>query len=299
MIQSLRDGYADLITSGGYLLLLAIGARTEHPLGWALSLWAIAVIAFFAWMSALRRSRAIADTPTSRIASAAQGYAEILGRIDDAPEFLVSAKMGSLPCVWFRCITYRRTSNNKWQEVGRQTSDSIFGISDATGKCMVDPEHAEVITTHRRTWHEGQYKHVEDQLFPNDDIYALGEFATIGGANVLLDHKADMNALLAQWKRDRPALLKRFDLDGNGELGLEEWQLARYAAKREVEQQHRELRQQSGVHVMRRPASGQLYLLSNLPPQRLHRRYARWSWFHLLMFLGGVGGAMWVLARYA
>lgn len=298
MMDQLRGGYANLITSGGYLALLIIGIKSEHPLGWVIALGLIAVMAFLTWMSAFRRSRAIADTPTSRIATAAQGYVEIYGRASVGAENLVQAKPGSQPCVWFRCITYRRTHDHKWQEIERHTSDAMFEITDDTGRCMVDPEHAEVLTTHRRTWQEGDYKFVEYQLFPLDRIYALGEFATIGGANATLDFKGDVQVLLAEWKKDQAGLLERFDLDGNGEVDLQEWQLARNAARREVEKQHRELRLQSGVHVMRRPASGQLYLLSNLSPHQLHRRYALWSWFHLAMFLGGVAGAVWVSLHY-
>lgn len=299
MLQYFRDGYANLITSGGYLLLVIVGIKTEHPAGWVFSLAIIAVIAFFTWMSAFRRSRAIADTPTSRIASAAQGYVEIYGSASMGAGNLVQAKPGSQPCVWFRCITYRKTHDDKWREVERHASDVIFEIADDTGRCLVDPEHAEVLTTHRRTWREGDYKYVEYQLFPMDRIYALGEFATIGGANSHFDLKGDIQALLAEWKKDHPQLLKRFDLDGNGEIDLNEWQLARNAAKREVEKQHRELRLQPGVHVMRRPESGQLYLLSNLSPHQLHRRYASWSLFHLVVFFLGVGGAVWVSLHYA
>lgn len=299
MIQYFRDGYANLITSGGYLLLVIVGIKTEHPAGWVFSLAIIAIIAFLAWMSTFRRSRSIADTPTSRIASAAQGYAEIYGQSSRAPEYQVQAMAGSQPCVWFRCITYKKTSDNKWREVGRQVSDSVFEISDDTGSCMVDPEGAEVMTTHRRTWYEAGYKYVEYQLFPMDKIYALGEFATIGGANSHFDLKGDVQALLAEWKKDHPQLLKRFDLDGNGEIDLNEWQLARNAAKREVEKQHRELRLQAGVHVMRCPKSGRLYLLSNMSPHQLHRRYALWSLFHLLAFFAGVVGAVWVSLHYA
>jgi len=299
MIQSLRDGYADFITSGGYLLLLVVGIKTEHPAGWVFSLAGIACIAFLAWMSAFRRSRAIVDTPTSRIASAAQGYVEIYGQASRAPEYQLQAKAGSTPCVWFRCITYQKTTDNKWREVGRETSDGVFEISDDTGRCMIDPDHAEVITTHRRTWYEADYKYVESQLFSLDKIYALGEFSTIGGANSQFDLKADIQALLAEWKKDYPQLLKQFDLNGNGEIDLQEWQLARNAAKREVEKQHRELRLQTGVHVMRLPKSGQLYLLSNLSPHQLHLRYTLWSLFHLVMFFAGVGGAVWVSLHYA
>jgi hypothetical protein len=299
MLDFLRGGYADLITSGGYLLLVVVGVKTEAPAGWLFALVMIAIIAFLAWMSTFRRSRSIADTPTSKIGSAAQGYVEIYGPSSRAPEYQMQATAGSQPCVWFRCITYQRTTDNKWREIGRQVSDGIFEISDETGKCMIDPDHAEVITTHRRTWYEDDYKYVEDQLFAMDKIYALGEFATIGGANSVFDIKADVQALLGEWKRDPGELLKRFDLDGNGEIDLKEWQLARNAARREVEKQHRELRLQTGVHVMRQPKSGQLYLLSNLSPQQLHRRYAMWSWFHLTAFFGGIGGATWVSLHHA
>jgi hypothetical protein len=299
MRQYLRNRYANLITSCGHLLILLVALHINDPQAWVAAFALIALISFFAWASTFRRSRAIADTPTSKIGSAAQGYVEILGRASNAPESLAPAKMGSLPCVWFRCITYRRTSDNKWQEIGRETSDSVFEISDETGRCMIDPDDAEVLTTHRRTWYEGQYKHVEEQLFPGDNIYVLGEFSTIGGANGALDLNADMSVLLEQWKKDRPTLLKRFDLDGNGEVDLKEWQLARNAARREIEKQHRELRLHTGVHVMRNPAGGQLYLLSNLSPHQLKLRYALWSWFHIIMFFGGVGGAVWGMMHIA
>jgi hypothetical protein len=299
MTQYLRNGYANLITSFGHLLILLVALRINDPQAWMAAFSLIALISFFAWASTFRRSRAIADTPTSKIDSAAQGYVEIFGRTSNAPESLAPARMGSLPCVWFRCITYRRTSDNKWQEISRETSDSVFEISDETGRCMVDPDDAEVFTTHCRTWYEGQYKHIDEQLFPGDNIYVLGEFSTISGANSALDLKADMNVLLEQWKKDRSTLLKRFDLDGNGEVGLKEWQLARNAARREIEKQHRELRLHNGVHVMRNPESGQLYLLSNLSPHQLKRRYALWSWFHITMFFSGVGGAVWAMMHLA
>lgn len=299
MTQYLRDGYANLITSCGHLLILLVAGRINQPLAWVAALALIASIGFFAWTSTLRRSRAIADTPTSRIDSAAQGYVELYGRASRAPEFQVQAKMGSLPCIWYRCITYRKGADDKWQEVDRSTSDGIFELNDETGKCMVDPDHAEVITNHHRTWYDGQYKHVEEQLFPSDSLYVLGEFSTIGGANSALDLDADVGALLAEWKKDQPTLHQRFDLDGNGEIDLKEWGLAHNAARREIDKQHRELRLQTGVHLMRRPQSGQLYLLSNLSPHQLKHRYTLWSWFHLTTFFGGVGGAVWVVLSHA
>ena len=48
-----------------------------------------------------------------------------------------------------------------------------------------------------------------------------------------------------------------------------------------VEQEHRAIRQQPGVHVLRAPQDGRLFLLSPLSPQSLRLRYLLWSALHL------------------
>lgn len=284
MFSDFKTGYANSITSAGHLALLLAAWHIDTPPAWAGCLALISAISFFFWASNLKRNRAIADTPTSKIASAAQGYVELYGPSVNSPEYLAKGGKYSMPCVWYRYVTYRRNSDNKWVEIARGESDSMFAMDDGSGRCLIDPESAEVITTHSSTSYDGDYKTVEEQLLASDSIYALGEFSTIGGANTQLDAKEDIACLLAEWKKNQPALLKRFDLDEDGQLDMKEWELARRAAQRDVEKQHRELRQQPGVHVMRAPASGQLFLLSNLSPQQLKNRYVRWGWFHLLTF---------------
>lgn len=285
---------AGLAASISHLLLLAVAARIDTPAGWQICLGLIALISFIAWMLNFKRNRLVADTPTSRVDSAAQGYVELFGHASREREYLASARAGAMPCVWFRYITYQRTTDNKWREIGRGASDSLFALEDGSGRCLIDPDHAEVMTTHRKTWHEGEYKHVEEYLKPGDPLYALGEFATVGGASAVLDVKEDVTALLAEWKRDQPGLLHRFDLNGDGSIDLQEWELARRQAQREVERQHRELRQQKGVHVMRAPADGRLFLLSNLSPQQLNLRYRLWGWLHLVVLFAAVGALVWM-----
>lgn len=291
MAMGLRDGYVNLLTSGSHVLLLMVAAKINERPAWTISLALIAAISFFAWTSNFRRGRAIADTPTSRIGSAAQGYVELYGSARSNQK-LVQAKGGSIPGVWYRCKTYQMNSERKWVMTDETVSESLFEINDGSGTCLVDPDDAEVITTHTRTWYEGQYRHEEQQLFARDFIYVLGEFHTKGGAHELLSHREDVSALLAEWKRDPEWLKKRFDLDGDGEIDLREWELARKAAAREVEENHRELRQQPGVHVMRRPASGRMYLISNLSPQQLKRKYQWWSAVHLGIFFAGLAGVI-------
>jgi len=62
---------------------------------------------------------------------------------------------------------------------------------------------------------------------------------------------------------------------------LREWELARRLATRTVEKQHREIRQESGVHVIRASKNGRLFLISSLSPQKLRQRYLLWSFLHL------------------
>ena len=117
---------------------------------------------------------------------------------------------------------------------------------------------------------------------PRDPVYALGEFATIGGADGALDLDADVGALLAEWKKNQPELLKRFDIDNSGSIDLREWELARRQARREVEAQHREIRMQDGTHVLRKPFDNRLFLISNYLPEKLRKIYLIWSWVYFL-----------------
>ena len=73
-------GYGRFITSGAHLLLLVAGLRIATRPGWIFCLAAITVISLFVWTVDFRRTRAVADTPTSRVASAPQGYVELFGR---------------------------------------------------------------------------------------------------------------------------------------------------------------------------------------------------------------------------
>jgi len=101
MLVSLRREYAHLVTSGAQLLLLVIGLRLQSRNGWLACLAIMAAISILAWLSALNRLRAIRDTPTSKIASAAQGYVELTGRGHPFGEPLMG-QLSRLPCLWYR-----------------------------------------------------------------------------------------------------------------------------------------------------------------------------------------------------
>lgn len=294
MIVNLRRDYGQFITSGGQLLLLIIGAQTESRIGWMISVGLMAIISLIAWLSTLHRRRAISDTPRSQIASAAQGYVELhgSGKPLDHPPLL--SHLTSLPCLWYRYKVEEKSGDNKWQTISSGESDVSFILEDGSGRCVVDVENAEILTRHKETWTHGRYRNTEWKLLINDPIYALGDFRTLGGGTAELDAKADITELLSEWKKDQPNLLKRFDLNGDGTIDMKEWLLARQAARREVEKQHREARNEADVHTLRRPQNGQLYLLSNLDPEKIARRYLWWAVFHLLVFFGALAATAWL-----
>jgi hypothetical protein len=296
MLDELKRHYANLLTSGGHLVLLFAGFQIDSKEAWPFILGLISAIGFFAWIGNQRRSRLILDTPTSRIASAAQGYIELTGRARQAHDTPLLSKLTLLPCVWYRYIIEQERSDNKGYEITEQgTSDDTILIDDGSGQCFIDPDYAEIVTSHKQVWKKGDCRYTEYLLSPLDTLYAIGEFTTLGGPNSDLDFKGDLNALLAEWKRDKTQLHERFDLDKNGGIDAKEWELAVLAAKREVARQHGEIRLKDGVHLMRKPTDGRLFLLSNLPEERLARKYVLWGWFHLLTFLGATGSATYLL----
>ena len=294
MLVSLRRSYAELITSGAQLLLLFVGVKLESREAWLGCLSAMAIISFFAWLSALKRLRAIRGTPTSRVASAAQGYVELTGRGKPFGEMPLISKCRQLPCLWYRYKIEQRGSKDKWQTIDSGESSDSFLLRDDSGDCVVDPEYAEIVTKHRDQWQEGDYRYTEWKLINSDNLYVIGEFRTRSGA-MEFDSRAELNALLAEWKQDKPALHARFDLNNDGELDMNEWLLARQAAKREVAKKKRDAHAQPDIHLIGQPRDGKLFLVSNLTPEKLSRRYLLWSWAHVVIFFGALSGIGWLL----
>ncbi len=297
MLNSLRRQYAQLITSGGQLLLLFAGFNFGTLDGWLWTLGGIAFISLFAWFSALLRYRMISGTPTSRIASAAQGYVELVGRAHPHGGPILG-KYSMLPCLWYRYKVERKNQKNEWSHESSGESEAPFCINDGSGLCVIDPRGAEIITQHKDTWQVADHRYTEWKLIQQDNLYALGEFRTMGGSSTPITRNDLIKQVIAEWKLDNADLMKRFDLDGNGHLDIDEWMLARQAAKREADKRLTAVRNEPDTHFLRQPQDNRLFLLSNLSPTRLSRRYAVWAWAHLIFFFGALAGEAWVLTSF-
>ena len=289
-LADLRDRYRQGLTSAGYLMLVGVGLQMGDASGGTICLMLIAALGLLACASTYRRVRSIADVATSRIGSAAQGYVEVVGRAKADPSELIASPYSGIACIWYRYRVYSRDNpRSEWREIDSGASSTTFELSDGSGACRVDPERAEVIAPERRVSYRDGDKLVEEMLFAGGRIYVLGEFASVHGAHATLSVSEDVGALLATWKQDPVQLKKRFDLDGDGQIDLQEWELARRLATKTVEQQHRELRHLGELNLMRAPANGRMFLISTLSPQQLRRRYLWWSAFHLGVAVVAVG----------
>jgi hypothetical protein len=290
MFVTLRRGYSNLITSGGQLVLLLIGFQTESNLGMFVCVALMLPLSLLAWISTWRRARAVDDTPTSKVVSAAQGYVELLGvgkPLDGTP---LLSPLTHLPCLWFRYKVEHKDHDNKWRVESQGESDASFILDDGSGACVLDPEGAEMLVTRKDSWSQGDRRYTQWLLIERQPLYAIGYFVSVGSHDFDLNVAEDVKELLAHWKQQPDELLKRFDLDNNGQLDMKEWELARSQARREVLANHRELRNSAAqqLHLMRRPDDGRLYLIADLDPERLARKYRLWSWFHLVVFFGAL-----------
>src|SRR5262249_26453959 len=163
-------------------------------------------------------------TPTSKVASAPQGYVELFGRAKLHPGTRTTSPVSHRSCVWYR-YSVEEQRGNKWHPVDSAMSSDTFLLDDGTGTVVIDPDCGEILSRDRKRWRDGNLRYTEWLLTPGGDLYALGELRTEGGSASMLDTTRDLNALLADWKANKPALLKRFDLDGNGQIDLKEWDL--------------------------------------------------------------------------
>jgi hypothetical protein len=287
---------------------------------WLLTLGFAIFAGAAAALRSFRRARLLEDTPTSRIRSAAQGYVEIGGNARLLPGTQNIAPLTQRPCVWWRYRVSKRTERgsgkgrrSQWQTVASGTSTVPFVIDDGTGECIVQPDGAEVIPTETTSWYgdtpwpsgpagtpvrlfadSRDYRYTEDRVYEHELVHALGDFRSTA-SSAEPDHNDAIAARLAEWKQDQPALLRRFDLDGDGRIDMKEWEAARAAARQLVLEASARREPVANHHVLRRPEGGRLFLVSALPHADLVRRYQRQALLAFVGFVAAVLALGWLL----
>ncbi|MDH5535767.1 MAG: E3 ubiquitin ligase family protein [Betaproteobacteria bacterium] len=295
MVRFFRFHGSEWLSGGAHFGIIIAALQADTAAAWPWALAAMAGVSFFAWIATHKRYRQIHDLPTSKVASAAQGYVELFGRSEQIEGIPVMSKLTGLPCCWYRYYVERKSGNDKWVYDSSGASNDHFLLVDDTGQCVVSPEGAEVMSRRKQTWQQGDYRYTEWLLLPRGILYALGEFSTTTANVTEHDERADVSHLLGEWKKDKQGLHERFDLDRDGTIDMREWEMARLQAQREIRKRHAELRTVEGVHLLRKPADGRLFLLANELPDKLGRRFAIWSAVHLVILFGAGGAALFLL----
>jgi hypothetical protein len=281
------------------------------------------LLGLFLGFRSLQRARMMEDMPTSKLRSAAQGYVELEGWARMMPGEPIHAPLSGLPCTWYRYevehLETREDSegrrSSEWHTIEKGVSDGIFFLEDGTGRCIVDPDGAEVTPSIRLCWRGdsprpgfapresgwlsnmlsfGSYRYTEHRIQEQDHLFAVGQYAGLGdvAAASLAD---DIKDILAEWKSNKAALLRRFDLDRDGEISMQEWDAAREAAEQEALVRQANRPPPPELNVLGRPPYNKPFLLSTVPQHTLIARNRRYFAIAtgLVLMLGGALG--WVV----
>lgn len=271
----------------------------RHLHDWALSA-ALALGGLIGWIIFHRRYRRFTDTPEAPIAAAPQGYVRIsgIGRVPGGVPLTtpLDTPMPNLPCLWFRLEVEERDSDNNWRRVREEQSDDSFLLEDEDGqRCVISPEHATVITSNIEKHNGSDWRSTLWLLIPGTRLHALGYFVTRNAGVDRPSIAAEVRDKLGDWKAAGET--KRFDLDGNGEIDMQEWELARAAARREVMQERSQAADAPDEHSLIRPPDGRDFIITDQDPTRTARRLRWQAWAWLLLFFAGVAGLSMTVGR--
>jgi hypothetical protein len=196
--------------------------------------------------------------------------------------YALVSPISGLPCVYYRIKKYKRKrlrtnrrlistdGDSQWSLVSITSSSNVpFVVEDGTGIVTVEPEGADlkIKTSHAGRGSRAQlpfcinetrddHERWQEEVIPEGSyMYILGFAHT---RNEAPTHRKMVRNALSRLKQNEEELQK-FDLDGDGNIDMTEWDQARQATERRVltEQLKGEIDSQ---------ASGQVYISS--PPQR-------------------------------
>lgn len=262
-------------------------------LKYASTQWLMAAIAtsFFASIFNYWRLLKITEAPISTIAAAAQGYVELFGKAStDKP---LKTPYQDIPCVWYRAWVFANPEeivDDDTINIGHNRlldyseSQIIFTLDDGTAKCEVNPKGAEVVHFTARTWRKNDHRYVEEYLPVGKPLYVIGNLDT---RKDILDEAALNSAVgtkLADWKTWPQQLLNRYDQNLNGQIDMDEWELARRDAINEVKAEHAmqtNLSNKNGIDFTLAKPAGKLFLISAKSPKQLRASYKMWLAAHL------------------
>lgn len=269
MLVRLKGRLISFISSYFYLLVFACiyfySGESRYDKAFVM---AILSVLSLAWAITLyRRTRLIEDTLSTNLYSAAQGYAELEGKVSlyDG-ETTRGLHIDLPPMVWYR-------SNLSESGAG-------FILDDGYGRCTVDPHEAEVISPLYN--YNNRYYHA---IYPGETVYALGNLETLKKHYTEYERDGQIRSKVIEWKKNQHNFLDYFDRDKDGKIDDIEMELAKGAAERTVDSEMDQRYLQPATHVVSNPKDSRPFILSSIHPDALLRRYNRAMAVHLFAWV--------------
>lgn len=245
---------------------------------------------FYFFIYELKASFAIKDTVTSRIASAAQGYVEIIGKGNS--DNSIAAPLSGASCLWYDYAEHRNKSiwpnwitfdSDDWELISSGKCEEPFVLNDGSASCQVDPKGSQMSDLDYTVWYEGDRRFKELLLLTEKDVFVLGNLVTQGEEFNKVKFNREVAQLINEWKKDQPKLKNRFDLDNDSEISPKEMELIRLQAQREIKSQSKISFEP--LHTISKPQDGRPFIISHHPHSKLINRHRVHGLFYLTLFL--------------
>ena len=265
-----------------------------------------AVLSLYLSVYHFRKARLIEDTPTALIRSAPQGYVELFGTSRPDQKKL-KAPLTAQPCLWYDYKVEKLVRSGKsrsWKTIDSGSSDFSFYLDDETGVAHVHPEGAYISPSTKQVWYGSssvpntapgiaksffsfhRYRYTEARIHEGQPIFALGWYHTQSAPSVHEQARDRTVELLSAWKLDQPRLLQRFDMNKDGTLDQDEWELARAEAAKQSHAYVLKHYDNQPINVLSKPEQrSQLFIISTKSPDKLVRSLKLRGWVSLLVFI--------------
>ena len=272
----------------------------------------LGIAGFFWGFTRLRRKRLIENIPTSTIRGAAMGLVELTGKARS--DYPLKSPFEQVSCVLYKYKIEKHVStgkNSRWITIAKGNSQNApFYLEDDTGKVMILPRGAELfipVSYHFKTgWgssipgaiesfmlnHAIRYK----TLFGNHTLrfrewrIKLGEPTYVLGTakqtkNIYEEKRRSLQKRLDEIKNN-PKKMAEIDLNRDGKISDEEWQIAVDKAEQEIiegQLQQSSTKNEEGV-VITQGETEKMFMISNHSQKDLVNKL---FWQSLLGIYGG------------
>jgi len=251
-------------------VLQAFGVFPQWGISLVIFIFAISTYIFAAFR--FRLLRAVRDTATSKISGLPAGFTEVCGIARRHPNFVaiyqdlrVREKYG-----WLKGGgRFLLRSANKGFPSPFSDKLSIdqfscfpFYIDDGTGSVYVDPGNAKIIAGTKR-WNDGDYVYEETAINDGDFIYCLG---TAGRENK--DINAEINEALKA-ARESKDFVRKYDINGDGIISQEEWDIARKKITDEVLEKNVSAGENIFTNTIKKGGENKIFIISNKHEEEL------------------------------